>query len=1219
MGQTVAHQEHKLLGKILSLYNLLNKNQDGESAEKVRELGRKAVEEEFSIAFCGHFSAGKSSMINKLIGDNILPSSPIPTSANLVKIKSGAEYAKVFFKNGGSRLYPAPYDYETVKSYCKDGDQIQAIEISHNGAEFLQQAIIMDTPGIDSTDDAHRIATESALHLSDLVFYVMDYNHVQSELNFLFTKELTDAGKELYLIINQVDKHQDAELSFEQFKESVEASFSDWGVKHSGIFYTSLKVPESPLNQFEKLRQFIIERKSKRAEILPVSIFRSLEKLSEDHLSRLHQDVSAQIDQYESILADLSESDRQQLAKELDDIRSQIAKIKTEQDPEQEFRSGQNDILKNAYLMPFQTRELAEAYLQARQPDFKVGLFFSKQKTEQERADRLASFYQDLEEKVQSQLNWHIKDFLTKLFKKHQLSQPELQGAANGFKVDFGEELLSGSVKSGARLSGDYVLNYTNDVSEAIKNLARKKLDPIKEIFLQYVKVNDDEQVNELIQKEQEYEKLLDAWEGLSAIREKEAEDRRHVSEILYGEPIKWNAEDLSVFQSDEDEPEVIKNLDPGTSEPAKEKGEPVKDEVSSNDQEGNEIEQFHDVQKKLVGKLNFTSGQIEGIPGLKKIARELKDKAERIKDREFTVALFGAFSAGKSSFANALVGERLLPVSPNPTTAAINKIKPVTTEHPHGSVIVKIKTDKELTKELERSLGLFGENITDFERAIDQIKTIKWEDSGYSAIEKTHYSFLQAFAKGFEDFRDKFGEQLSVDLESFRGYVAQEEKSCFVEWIEVYYDCELTREGITLVDTPGADSINARHTGVAFDYIKNSDAILFVTYYNHAFSKADREFLIQLGRVKDSFELDKMFFIVNAVDLANSEEEQEAVLEYVEGQLVQYGIRNPHLYPVSSLKGLNEKLQPGSGGDPLFNSFEKAFYRFIANDLMNMAVDSAEAKWLQAVRVIEEMIRSAEEDKAAKAEKRQNLLSQKEQMLAVLTQKNHAILEERLKQEADELTYYIRQRVFIRFGEFFREAFNPALLKDDGRNLKKALESALDDLIESIGYDLAQEMRATSLRIENHIAQLLKEFQLALISELSKINPSVSISLTENGPLAGIEFDTYQNIDRVLFKKALGMFKNPKSFFEKNEKRYMAEELEQILQEPSGEYLEEENSRLKDHYQQEMKREFEEVQNDFSEQINEYFEGITSALEENFSIEVVKQALIKIQNYYKG
>ena len=95
----------------------------------------------------------------------------------------------------------------------------------------------------------------------------------------------------------------------------------------------------------------------------------------------------------------------------------------------------------------------------------------------------------------------------------------------------------------------------------------------------------------------------------------------------------------------------------------------------------------------------------------------------------------------------------------------------------------------------------------------------------------------------------------------------------------------------------------------MAFEYIKNSDAILFVTYYNHAFSKADREFLIQLGRVKDTFALDKMFFIVNAIDLAQNEEEMDAVLDYVEEQLVTYGIRQPHLYPVSSLLALQEKI----------------------------------------------------------------------------------------------------------------------------------------------------------------------------------------------------------------------------------------------------------------------------------------------------------------------
>ena len=150
-------------------------------------------------------------MINALLGEDLLPSSPIPTSANLVRVQRGEEYAKVRFFKGRARKYLAPYDYDKIKAYCQDGDRIAAIELSRESIGLPEHVVLMDTPGIDSADDAHRLATESAIHLADLIFYVMDYNHVQSELNFQFTRELTEAGKEVWLVINQIDKHEEAE------------------------------------------------------------------------------------------------------------------------------------------------------------------------------------------------------------------------------------------------------------------------------------------------------------------------------------------------------------------------------------------------------------------------------------------------------------------------------------------------------------------------------------------------------------------------------------------------------------------------------------------------------------------------------------------------------------------------------------------------------------------------------------------------------------------------------------------------------------------------------------------------------------------------------------------------------------------------------------------------------------------------------------------------
>src|SRR6185312_1671637 len=107
-----------------------------------------------------------------------------------------------------------------IKSFSKDGAAVSLVEIGHTESKLPDGITVMDTPGVDSTDDVHRLSTESALHLADLVFYTMDYNHVQSELNFRFTKELLRYNENVYLIINQIDKHRESELSFEAFKQS---------------------------------------------------------------------------------------------------------------------------------------------------------------------------------------------------------------------------------------------------------------------------------------------------------------------------------------------------------------------------------------------------------------------------------------------------------------------------------------------------------------------------------------------------------------------------------------------------------------------------------------------------------------------------------------------------------------------------------------------------------------------------------------------------------------------------------------------------------------------------------------------------------------------------------------------------------------------------------------------------------------------------------------
>jgi GTPase SAR1 family protein len=530
-------------------------------------------------------------------------------------------------------------------------------------------------------------------------------------------------------------------------------------------------------------------------------------------------------------------------------------------------------------------------------------------------------------------------------------------------------------------------------------------------------------------------------------------------------------------------------------------------------------------------------------------------------------VALFGAFSAGKSSFANALMGEKVLPVSPNPTTAAINKIKPVEKLNLHGTVLVKFKEMTALQEDLNRSLKIFGLVSANFEDAVKKIEKNVLQKDNIGAFEKTHYAFLQAFAKGYRTYGQHLGTVLKTKLNEFGDFVAKEERSCFIEWIDLFYDCELTRKGITLVDTPGADSINARHTGVAFDYIKNSDAILFVTYYNHAFSKADREFLIQLGRVKDSFQLDKMFFIINAIDLAENEEEKETVVEYVHEQLVKYGIRNPHLFSLSSMQALQEKVDVSNTSRSGMENFERSFYPFISNDLTKMAIAASEFELQRVDELINKLIQSSMEDQSIKEQKRIDLEKQKRIIKGMIESQTNQSLQNLILQEANELIYYLKQRVFLRFGDFFKESFNATLLRDDGRNLKKALQAALDEFLESIGYDFSQEMRATSLRLDRFAEKIIADLQERLVQSISEINKDLSFSIFEIKNEEELTFkNAFNDMNKQLFNKAMSYFKNPKSFFEKNEKRLMSDELYHVLNTPAEEYLKLEQDRV-DHF----------------------------------------------------
>lgn len=1183
--QSFENKMNQLLEQTALAFRLFKENEDVLRVNKTALFAQKIMDYEYTIGFAGHFSAGKSSMINALTGEQLLPSSPIPTSANIVKIhKAEEDFAVVYMQDQIPVKFSGDYDFDTVKEFCKDGESVSQIEIGHETSVLPKGVTVMDTPGVDSTDDAHRMSTESALHLADIVFYVMDYNHVQSELNFGFTKQLLTYNDDVYLIVNQIDKHRENELTFADFKQSVHESFLAWGVKPKGIYFTTLREPEHPHNEFVDVQKIVMGSMTNWQEHLVLSTERTLKKLQEEHIIFLEEEREECVQTYSSIM-----TEEEWLIK--DEIRASSgrylkqSRLLTSKAWIESFDQNRKALLENATIMPYDLREKLKSYLESKQDSFKIGVLFSGKKTEEERTLRENQVVKEYNTVVQSQIVLHLKSLMKQSLKDIGLLTDDESLTIDETQFHPPLSIIEDQIQKGALITADSILNFANRVTEATRKWFIRETESWKNEKAERIDDLPEDKMGLADSKSKEFSEKVFAIDTVEYMDSRIADYRKEITtpskkNLLGAIDLKetWTKDYLS--QKENMQPYNETMLEKQQSEV-----QDVQELVETTLPHSYSIEQ-------TISRANQVSTAISDIPGFHEVSNFLKKKTQRLTKQDFTIALFGAFSAGKSSFSNALLGTNVLPVSPNPTTATITKIRPITKQHSHETAAVKLKTSKQLLEDIQQSFSKIGIDVLSLDKAFEKAADISTTNGDGHQV---HKAFIQAFYKGYPTYKNSLGTIIHVDRDEFELFVAKEERSCFVDEIDFYFDCELTRMGVTLVDTPGADSINARHTGVAFDYIRNADAILFITYYNHAFARADREFLIQLGRVKDAFELDKMFFIVNAIDLATNNEEAEEVKNYVKSELQRFGIRFPRVHGVSSIQALEEKVT-----DQKLNSgmheFEESFHHFLSEDLQALAVQALAEEAVKAVDRLQSLIEKTELNLLRKAERHQEL-SKIEQMIRNRYGSSFArVISKEAFQELDELLHYVLQRVYYRYSDFFKESYNPAVFSNLTPN--DALQFALEETLSMLSFDFEQEMRVTNFRLAKWIEKMVQQRQNEETDILKEQNSDFSFTPYELTEPTMLEFEGPFKSDEP-YRHVKSFYKNNKTFFEKNEKVKLRDALQQATKPEAEAFLNNERDRMRGWSEQIIELEAEGLRQHLLHQSLEQIESERVLLEE--------------------
>ncbi len=177
-------------------------------ASSLAQLHQKLLDNRFYLVVLGQFKRGKSTFINSLIGDTLLPTSIVPLTSIVTVLRYGKRQAiEVLFKDGTRREIErdALADYVTEKGNPQNVKRVERVEISYP-SEYLKQGVhIIDTPGVGSIFSNNTEMTYDFLPHVDAALFLLAGDPPISEAELSFLKDIRKFVEKIFFIQNKVD------------------------------------------------------------------------------------------------------------------------------------------------------------------------------------------------------------------------------------------------------------------------------------------------------------------------------------------------------------------------------------------------------------------------------------------------------------------------------------------------------------------------------------------------------------------------------------------------------------------------------------------------------------------------------------------------------------------------------------------------------------------------------------------------------------------------------------------------------------------------------------------------------------------------------------------------------------------------------------------------------------------------------------------------------
>lgn len=204
----------------------------------------------FRLLILGDMKRGKSTLLNALIGENLLPSDVNPCTALLTVLRYGTEKkVTVHFKEGKR---PETIDFQTFKEkYTIDPDEGKKLAAEKKAAfpnveyavveyplPLLEQGVeIVDSPGLNDTEARNQMALNYVNNSQAILFVLRAGQPVTLDERRYLDNYIKDRGLNVFFLINAWDEIRKGLVDMDDAEELAEAE-----AKLRQVFRTNLEV-----------------------------------------------------------------------------------------------------------------------------------------------------------------------------------------------------------------------------------------------------------------------------------------------------------------------------------------------------------------------------------------------------------------------------------------------------------------------------------------------------------------------------------------------------------------------------------------------------------------------------------------------------------------------------------------------------------------------------------------------------------------------------------------------------------------------------------------------------------------------------------------------------------------------------------------------------------------------------------------------------------------